>query len=179
LGEDAAGSGTTAGGPAYGFSVDDFPISDEHGRSLLSFHSIDGATTEDLMGFLPVDCSLVIVQWEGKVLFGFNVDRQLWELPGGTVESGESAHDAAVRELEEETGIRVGEVSLVARATFKFPGVVTRYSAAVFAVVLDSAPDLVESDELHRFTWWDPTGELFDGQGVLDAVAVRRGLLSR
>ncbi len=35
--------------------------------------------------------------------------RLLWSLPKGHLEAGETAHDAAVREVQEETGIR-GEV---------------------------------------------------------------------
>lgn len=36
-----------------------------------------------------------------------------WALPGGFVEERERARDAAVRELEEETGVVVGDLSLV------------------------------------------------------------------
>lgn len=124
----------------------------------------------------PPACSLVVVEWGQRVLLGFNVMRQQWKLPGGSVEAGESAHEAALRELAEETGIRADRVSLVARAEFMFGGEATTYLAAVFTVVLDSAPDLVESDELNSFIWWDPTGELWDGLSPLDAEVVRRCL---
>ena len=38
--------------------------------------------------------------------YRFLVDRPVWEIPGGKVEDGEKADESAVRECEEETGIR-------------------------------------------------------------------------
>ena len=38
------------------------------------------------------------------------VDEHVWELPAGTLEPNESPLDAAVRELEEETGYRPGRI---------------------------------------------------------------------
>jgi len=149
---------------------------DARGGSLVSFVRLESASQEDLDRSLPPDCSLVVVQWGQKVLFGFNVSRQQWELPGGSVEQGESAHVAALRELEEETGIRAERASLVARAEFMFDGAPTIYVAAVLLVVLASAPDIVESDELNSFIWWDPTAEEWDGMSALDAEVVRRCL---
>jgi 8-oxo-dGTP pyrophosphatase MutT (NUDIX family) len=38
--------------------------------------------------------------------YRFIVDRPVWEIPGGKAEEGEDAAESAVRECEEETGIR-------------------------------------------------------------------------
>lgn len=160
----------------YGLFMTELPIFDARGGSLVSFIRLDSASLEDLEGTSPYACSLVVVEWGRQVLLGFNVSRQQWELPGGSVEAGESVHEAALRELAEETGIRADRVSLVARAEFMFGGEATRYLAAVFTVVIGSAPHLVESEELNRFIWWDPTGELWDGLSPLDAEVARRCL---
>jgi 8-oxo-dGTP diphosphatase len=149
---------------------------DERGGSLVSFVRLDSALPEEMYGSQPPACSLIVVEWDQQVLLGFNVSRQQWELPGGAVEAGESAHEAALRELREETGIRADEVTLVARAEFLFDGATTRYLAAVFTVVLDGAPDLVESDELNSFIWWDPSGKSSKGMSPLDADVTRRCL---
>jgi 8-oxo-dGTP diphosphatase len=50
----------------------------------------------------------VAVRWiGGRLLLVRRCDSGTWELPGGRVDIGESAVDAAVRETAEETGIRV------------------------------------------------------------------------
>lgn len=154
----------------------ELPMYDARGGSLVSFARLDDASLEGLGATVPPACSLVIVDWGQQVLLGFNVTRQQWELPGGALEAGESAHDAAIRELAEETGIRVDRVSLVGLAEFMFGGEATRHLAAVFAVVLGSAPNLVENDELNSFVWWDAAGELWDGLSPLDAEVARRCL---
>lgn len=48
----------------------------------------------------------VIVQG-GKVLLCHRRDQDLWNLPGGGAEKGETPWEAVVREVEEETGLEV------------------------------------------------------------------------
>jgi putative (di)nucleoside polyphosphate hydrolase len=55
---------------------------------------------------------------EGKVFVGQRLDSTLeaWQMPQGGIDEGETAEDAALRELEEETGIAPHLVEIVARA---------------------------------------------------------------
>ncbi|MFF2786748.1 NUDIX domain-containing protein [Streptomyces sp. NPDC058049] len=50
---------------------------------------------------------------DGRVLLIHRTDNDLWALPGGGVDTGESAADAAVRETREETGFDVEVTGLV------------------------------------------------------------------
>ncbi len=54
----------------------------------------------------------VVFDATGEVLLARRADRDLWTLPGGVVEHGESPWAAVVRETREETGIEVEPVRL-------------------------------------------------------------------
>jgi 8-oxo-dGTP pyrophosphatase MutT (NUDIX family) len=49
----------------------------------------------------------VFVVWEGKVLLHRHRKLGMWLPPGGHIEEGELPDEAAVREVWEETGVRV------------------------------------------------------------------------
>jgi 8-oxo-dGTP diphosphatase len=65
----------------------------------------------------PVNCAVaVIVTHARKVLFGRRMTASggyQWQLPGGWIEMGESPHQAARREVVEETGLLLRDLSFV------------------------------------------------------------------
>jgi 8-oxo-dGTP diphosphatase len=61
---------------------------------------------------------------DGSLLLVRRCDSGAWELPGGRVDVGESAVEAAVREVAEETGVQVTVTGLV--GLFTDPGHVVR-----------------------------------------------------
>ena len=65
-------------------------------------------------GTIRVGCSAVIFDKNrDKILLTRREDNNQWCLPGGGMEPGESASEACVREVEEETGLQVAIKRLI------------------------------------------------------------------
>ncbi|MEW5939622.1 MAG: NUDIX domain-containing protein [Chloroflexota bacterium] len=58
-------------------------------------------------GKIRLGCSVAIFDDEGRVLLTRRADNGQWCLPSGGMEPGESPSEAAIREVEEETGLTV------------------------------------------------------------------------
>jgi mutator protein MutT len=60
---------------------------------------------------MPIPIAIAVVEQDGRFLIGQRPASAalagLWEFPGGKIEPGETAEEAAVRECQEETGIEV------------------------------------------------------------------------
>ncbi|KLL11595.1 MULTISPECIES: NUDIX hydrolase [Protofrankia] len=55
----------------------------------------------------------VVTDPDGRILMVHKTDNDLWALPGGGMDLGESITDAAIRETKEETGIDIEVTGLI------------------------------------------------------------------
>jgi 8-oxo-dGTP diphosphatase len=125
---------------------------------------------------LVMPASLVVVIHASAVLMMFDSRREEWELPGGMREPGESARQAAVRELREETGIQAVELSFAAVAEFDLTKPKRRELLAVYRLHLPVVPRLTTNEEALDFRWWSPASPVDDDMSPLDAEIARRVL---
>ncbi len=123
---------------------------------------------------LPMPASLIVVRFRDSVLMLFNGWRRQWELPGGRREPGETARQAAVRELVEETGIGSVDLDFVAVAEVDLRRPSRREYTAMYRADLQVAPQLVVNDEALAFLWWDPQSSATEQMNPIDAELARR-----
>jgi 8-oxo-dGTP diphosphatase len=81
---------------------------------------------------------------KGEVLV-FNRYRQVWELPGGLIDAGESPRDCAVRELFEESGCRARNVEWLGLVEVEDG---RTHFGAVFACDVDAVPESFSNEEI-------------------------------
>lgn len=76
------------------------------------------AVTIDLAGLPYRPCvGVMLVNPEGKVFVGQRIDAKegdRWQMPQGGIDEGEDLHDAAFRELAEETGVGKDLATIIA-----------------------------------------------------------------
>ncbi len=82
----------------------------------------------------------------------------MWANPGGNIDEDEKPIDAAVRELEEETGLKIDKSELHYIGMFDKPFRDPRNKNCVsyaFRVILDDYPDVTAGDDATECTWND------------------------
>lgn len=115
----------------------------------------------------PLALAILIDDATKSVLFGLNSWRHEYELPGGMVEPGESLVNAARRELEEETGIRVDVLTLVGYARFALTNPPRDELGAVYRATV-SGEQASASDEMQQFLWRTPLSDTDQAISALD-----------
>jgi 8-oxo-dGTP pyrophosphatase MutT (NUDIX family) len=113
-------------------------------------------------GKLRVGCSATIFdQKREKVLLTQRTDNGRWCLPGGGMESGESAAEACEREVWEETGLKVRVTRLIGVYSNPDQLVVYPDGNKAFFVVLSFEAEIIDgelglSNETTAFGYYSP-----------------------
>lgn len=89
-----------------------------------------------------------------SVLFTFNPRRDEWELPAGGIEAGESPHEAAVRELAEETGQQAA-LSYAGVCVLRLARTGALELGAIFTGALSELRPFTANTETSRIMVWD------------------------
>jgi 8-oxo-dGTP pyrophosphatase MutT (NUDIX family) len=109
----------------------------------------------------------VVLNEAGELLVVHKTDNNLWALPGGGVDPGESVMMAVVREVKEETGIDVAVGDLV--GVYTNPRHVMAYDDGEvrqqFSLCFRAHPtggELSTSEETKEIAFWPPEKRLAD-----------------
>lgn len=147
-------------------------LTDSRGNRLVGIEAISETGLLEHAQRVACPLSLVVVVGPEGVLFGLNRWRSQWELPGGMIGAGETAREAARRELLEETGLDANRLEFVGVATFDLVTPDRRELAAIFTTSHDGHGDFVANDELVDFRWLAPD-EDSPGSAALDVAIAR------
>jgi len=114
---------------------------------------------------------------DGRVVLIRNVRRTvgkvLWELPAGTLESGEAPEVCAAREVEEETGYRAGSIAPLTEF-FASPGILNERMYGFLATDLEQTSQALDADEeieVFPIPQWQVRDMLKDGH-IEDAKTI-------
>lgn len=128
--------------------------------------------THDLPTDLPNAASVALVR-DGKVLLikrAYAPYQNLWTLPGGRIEPGETIEQCAIREIAEETGVTIRNPRPVMMQAL---GQDQAFLLAVF-VTTDFTGKVVPSDEVADHKWVEPSALIsFRTTSRLDDVLAR------
>lgn len=147
----------------------------EHGWELKKIHFL--TSKHQLSSFYPIAGSYALIRCKQKVLIGFNIYRNQWELPAGQKEDGETSYECAVRELEEETGQVVSSLSLIGIAELHHLTDDQAKYNPIFSAEVSKLQPFVKNNEIARIKLWDRNSHLeaFDAvdKAILDQISYR------
>jgi 8-oxo-dGTP diphosphatase len=131
------------------------------------FHEVSEADCARLA--VPV-FAVVIARSSSGVVLVFNLYRKVWELPGGMIDGGETAREAAERELFEEAGCRARDLHWLGLVEVSDGAT---HFGAVYRGQVDTVPVDVRSDEIGGIGYWT------DGESPQPLGATDQALLHR
>lgn len=110
----------------------------------------------DICKYPNITGSYAILIINDKFVIGFNSWRNQWEFPSGGIEEGETARQAAVRELYEETHQKNEELIFKGLIKAEDPNGIIKHQA-IFVCYQDELSPFIheENDEMEKIYLWD------------------------
>lgn len=135
---------------------------------------------------VTADCVVITKEAEPKVLLiqrGSEPFMGSWAFPGGFMNMDETAEQCAIRELEEETRLKVDEVHQVGAYSKVDRDPRGRTITVAYLAVVDRPLEVVGQDDAAKAQWWSLSGMpdlAFDHYDIMeDAVKVYKMQLSQ
>ena len=133
---------------------------------------------------MTADCIVITRENDSKVLLiqrSFEPFKGCWAFPGGFMNMDETTEQCAIRELEEETGLKVTEVHQIGAYSKVDRDPRGRTVTVAYLVLIDAPVEVSGQDDAAKAMWW-PLSALpelaFDHKEIIeDAIRVYSLLL--
>ena len=133
---------------------------------------------------VTADCVVMTREKDARVLLvkrGRDPFKGMWALPGGFMEMDETTEECAIRELQEETGLKVDEVFQVGAYSALDRDPRHRTVSVAYIALVDKERPVKGQDDADKAEWWsiDSLPDLaFDHEEILqDALEIYESIL--
>lgn len=124
---------------------------------------------EELHQYTPLAGSYAVIKCEDKYLLCYNNWRKQWEIPAGKRDKNETPKECAIRELYEETGQHVEDLTFKGLLKVKNLSNGTIKYNPVYATIIEQLKPFQKNNETSEIRLWD----LKEAIGFIDAVDFR------
>lgn len=133
---------------------------------------------------VTADCIVITKEAEPKVLLiqrGDEPFKECWAFPGGFMNMDETTEECAIRELEEETGLKVSDIHQIGAYSKVNRDPRGRTVTVAYLSIIDKPLPVTGHDDAAKAEWW-PLSSLpilaFDHDEIIsDAIAIYNKLL--
>jgi 8-oxo-dGTP pyrophosphatase MutT (NUDIX family) len=140
----------------------------------------DGSKGTYAFGKRQNGVGLIVITPDQKLLlrreYRYPIKQWSWEMPGGGIDAGETATAAAMRELEEETGISIETNDLVEIGAFYPLHSLSTENGTLFAVIVEETDlttvnsEKTDITEELRFVPFEEVHEMLEDGRITDAA---------
>jgi 8-oxo-dGTP diphosphatase len=106
---------------------------------------------------VTADCIVITRESEPKVLLiqrGNPPFKGAWAFPGGFIDMDETTEQCAIRELEEETGLRISNVHQICAYSKVDRDPRGRTITVAYLAIIDAPMDVSGQDDAAKAQWW-------------------------